>query len=165
MANMNIQSPGIQLADVTMKTESGVITRSVKSISLRLLVNRLASPEGNVDSDLMTDFLNSYRFFAHPIDVMRLIIVRYLNCFVVGPDSDESESSDSEEGDCSTHEGDDKYLIINGWRKTNVSDNGTPTSKGTPNLAKKTFTQRCRAGAERWSHHSTARDEHYQVLD
>ncbi|KAJ1945318.1 cell division cycle- protein [Kickxella alabastrina] len=142
MANMNIQSAGIQLADVTMKTESGVITRSVKSISLRLLVNRLASPEGNVDSDLMTDFLNSYRFFAHPIDVMRLIIVRYLNCFVVGPDSDESESSDSEEGDCSTHEGDDKYLIINGWRKTNVSDNGTPTSKGTPNLAKKTFTQR-----------------------
>ncbi|KAJ1847514.1 hypothetical protein LPJ73_004235, partial [Coemansia sp. RSA 2703] len=120
LANMSVHSTGIQLADVTMKTDSGIITRSVKSISLRLLVNRLASPEGNVDSDLMTDFLNSYRFFAHPIDVMRLIIVRYLNCFIVDSETDESEAStDAEDGDgASGHESGEKYLTINGWRKT-----------------------------------------------
>ncbi|KAJ1802489.1 hypothetical protein LPJ56_007187, partial [Coemansia sp. RSA 2599] len=136
------------LIDVTMKTETGVITRSIKSISLRLLVNRLASPEGNVDSDLMTDFLNSYRFFAHPIDVMRLIIVRYLNCFVVEPTGDEIESSS--DGDDSTNrdssstsssgcdDGDDKFLTINGWCKAAVEsgDEAPPSaakaeSKGT----------------------------------
>ncbi|KAJ2637206.1 hypothetical protein GGF40_002516 [Coemansia sp. RSA 1286] len=123
LANISVHSTGIQLADVTMKTETGVITRSIKSISLRLLVNRLASPEGNVDSDLMTDFLNSYRFFAHPIDVMRLIIVRYLNCFVVEPSGDEIESgsdADDTESSISSSQGDseDKYLTINGWCKT-----------------------------------------------
>ncbi|KAJ1725344.1 hypothetical protein LPJ53_000476 [Coemansia erecta] len=132
LANMSVYSTGIQLADVTMKTDSGVITRSVKSISLRLLVNRLASPEGNVDSDLMTDFLNSYRFFAHPIDVMRLIIVRYLNCFVVEPETDESEAStDAEEGDsASVHESGDKYLTINGWRKTAESGDESHSVSG-----------------------------------
>ncbi|KAJ2606583.1 cell division cycle- protein [Coemansia sp. RSA 1722] len=123
LANISVHSTGIQLADVTMKTETGVITRSIKSISLRLLVNRLASPEGNVDSDLMTDFLNSYRFFAHPIDVMRLIIVRYLNCFVVEPSGDEIESgsdADDTESSNSSSQGDseDKCLTINGWCKT-----------------------------------------------
>ncbi|KAJ2725960.1 hypothetical protein GGI07_000888 [Coemansia sp. Benny D115] len=113
-------SAGIQLADVTMKTESGVITRSVRNITLRLLVNRLASPEGNVDSDLMTDFLNSYRFFAHPIDVMRLIIVRYLNCFVTETEIDDSESSGAEDPDSSSREG-DTYLTMKDWCKNNNS--------------------------------------------
>ncbi|KAJ2786767.1 hypothetical protein GGI15_001259 [Coemansia interrupta] len=140
LANMSVHSAGIQLADVTMKTDSGVITRSVKSISLRLLVNRLASPEGNVDSDLMTDFLNSYRFFAHPIDVMRLIIVRYLNCFVVDPETDESEAStDAESGDgASVHENSDKYLTINGWRKTAESGDESLSVSG---VARETATR------------------------
>ncbi|KAJ2092205.1 hypothetical protein IW138_001272 [Coemansia sp. RSA 986] len=120
-ANMQNHSFTNQLADVTMKTESGLITRSVKCVSLRVLVNRLASPEGNVDSDLMTDFLNSYRFFAHPIDVMRLIVVRYLNCFDNGAIGDEIESSDADDAD-STSESDSKYLTINGWRN-NCSSN------------------------------------------
>ncbi|KAJ2453715.1 hypothetical protein EV183_002014 [Coemansia sp. RSA 2336] len=109
--------PGHNLADVTMKTEGGTITRSIKCISLRLLVNRLASPEGNVDSDLMTDFLNSYRFFAHPIDVMRLIIIRYMNCFAVtAEDSDSSDAGDADADD-DDDENDCKFLTINGWRK------------------------------------------------
>ncbi|KAJ2550093.1 hypothetical protein EV175_004197 [Coemansia sp. RSA 1933] len=127
-ANMQIHSFTNQLADVTMKTESGLITRSVKCVSLRVLVNRLASPEGNVDSDLMTDFLNSYRFFAHPIDVMRLIIVRYLNCFDNDAISNEIESSDADDAD-SSNESDSKYLTINGW-KSNCNGNGT-SSLGT----------------------------------
>ncbi|KAJ2855268.1 cell division cycle- protein [Coemansia erecta] len=151
LANMPAHSAGIQLTDVTMKTETGIITRSIKSISLRLLVNRLASPEGNVDSDLMTDFLNSYRFFAHPIDVMRLIIVRYLNCFVVEPtgeeiesssDADHSESSStrssSSSGGGGSHDnGDDKFLTINGWCKTADSgDEALPvTAKSKPKSA------------------------------
>ncbi|KAJ2852424.1 hypothetical protein IWW36_000311 [Coemansia brasiliensis] len=114
--------PGHNLADVTMKTEGGTITRSIKCISLRLLVNRLASPEGNVDSDLMTDFLNSYRFFAHPIDVMRLIIIRYMNCFAVSAeDGDYSDTGDAEDADDDGDDNDDgecKFLTINGWRKT-----------------------------------------------
>ncbi|KAJ2845386.1 hypothetical protein GGI22_006574, partial [Coemansia erecta] len=121
-ANMQIHSSTNQLADVTMKTESGLITRSVKCVSLRVLVNRLASPEGNVDSDLMTDFLNSYRFFSHPIDVMRLIIVRYLNCFDNGTVGDEIESSDLDDAD-SNGESDSKYVTINGWRDI-YNDNG-----------------------------------------
>ncbi|KAJ1857282.1 hypothetical protein LPJ76_001859 [Coemansia sp. RSA 638] len=112
VANAQALSPSHHLADVTMKTESGTITRSIKSISLRLLVNRLASPEGNADSDLMTDFLNSYRFFAHPIDVMRLIIIRYMNCFATAADDD---SDTSEAGDAD--DDDEKFLTINGWRK------------------------------------------------
>ncbi|KAJ2783898.1 cell division cycle- protein [Coemansia javaensis] len=122
-------APSHQLADVTMKTESGTITRSLKSISLRLLVNRLASPEGNADSDLLTDFLSAYRFFAHPIDVMRLVIVRYLNCFAAGADDPAADGADSgNDNDDGTDEGgsgdddddddddDDRYLTINGWR-------------------------------------------------
>ncbi|KAJ2537395.1 hypothetical protein IWW43_000004 [Coemansia sp. RSA 1935] len=111
-ASAQALSPSHHLADVTMKTEGGTITRSIKSISLRLLVNRLASPEGNADSDLMTDFLNSYRFFAHPIDVMRLIIIRYMNCFATAADDD---SDTSEAGDAD--DDDEKFLTINGWRK------------------------------------------------
>ncbi|KAJ1934670.1 hypothetical protein FBU59_005628, partial [Linderina macrospora] len=97
-------SGGSQLIEMSMKTESGTITRCVKSMSLRLLVNRLASPEGNVDSDLLTDFLNSYRFFAHPIDVMRLLIVRYLNCFAPYSSTQHADDGDddvpSEEESC-----------------------------------------------------------------
>ncbi|KAJ1743390.1 hypothetical protein LPJ68_000992 [Coemansia sp. RSA 1086] len=111
--------PGHNLADVTMKTEGGTITRSIKCISLRLLVNRLASPEGNVDSDLMTDFLNSYRFFAHPIDVMRLIIIRYMNCFAVtAEDGDSSDAGDADADDDDDDDSECKFLTINGWRKT-----------------------------------------------
>ncbi|KAJ2739075.1 hypothetical protein H4R23_000717 [Coemansia sp. Cherry 401B] len=115
-ANAQALSPSHHLADVTMKTEGGTITRSIKCISLRLLVNRLASPEGNVDSDLMTDFLNSYRFFAHPIDVMRLIIIRYMNCFATasGDDSGNSSEADAEDDDS-------KFLTINGWRRCEKS--------------------------------------------
>ncbi|KAJ1900457.1 hypothetical protein LPJ81_003939, partial [Coemansia sp. IMI 209127] len=121
-ANMQIHSFTNQLADVTMKTESGLITRSVKCVSLRVLVNRLASPEGNVDSDLMTDFLNSYRFFSHPIDVMRLIIVRYLNCFDNGTIGDEIESSDLDDADSNS-----KYLTINGWQDIYSGNGASPT--------------------------------------
>ncbi|KAJ1733475.1 hypothetical protein LPJ61_001538 [Coemansia biformis] len=113
-------APSHQLADVTMKTESGTITRSLKSISLRLLVNRLASPEGNVDSDLLTDFLNSYRFFAHPIDVMRLIVIRYLNCFAASTEVDSADGSDAEDDE--DEDEDDKYLTINGWRSAAPGD-------------------------------------------
>ncbi|KAJ2823647.1 hypothetical protein IWW50_003688, partial [Coemansia erecta] len=120
MTNAQALSPSHHLADVTMKTEGGTITRSIKSISLRLLVNRLASPEGNVDSDLMTDFLNSYRFFAHPIDVMRLIIIRYMNCFALSADDD----SDLSEADDADDDDDDKFLTINGWRKCGKQQGG-----------------------------------------
>ncbi|KAJ2642752.1 hypothetical protein GGF44_001495, partial [Coemansia sp. RSA 1694] len=113
---LSMHTAGTQLADVTMRTESGVITRSIKCMSLRLLVNRLASPEGNVDSDLMTDFLNSYRFFAHPIDVMRLIIARYLNCFATGAPGDDTEDSEADDVESCVHDGDAKLLTINGWR-------------------------------------------------
>ncbi|KAJ2678063.1 cell division cycle- protein [Coemansia spiralis] len=126
-ANMQMHSFTHQLADVTMKTESGVITRSVKCISLRLLVNRLASPEGNVDSDLMTDFLNSYRFFAHPIDVMRLIIVRYLNCFVISIADEDGETSDADDAE-SNGESESKYLTINGWRNRGGASSNTDSS-------------------------------------
>ncbi|PIA13892.1 hypothetical protein COEREDRAFT_17280, partial [Coemansia reversa NRRL 1564] len=107
-SNIHTQSSGHNLADVTMRTGSGTITRSIKFISLRLLVNRLASPEGNVDSDLLTDFLNGYRFFAHPIDVMRLIIIRYLNCFATNAAADDVDDSTTEETE-------DKCFLINGW--------------------------------------------------
>ncbi|KAJ1955712.1 hypothetical protein GGI12_005492, partial [Dipsacomyces acuminosporus] len=117
-------STGFQLSDVSMRTESGMVTRSVKSMSLRLLVNRLASPEGNVDSELMTDFLNSYRFFAHPIDFMRLIIVRYLNCFSTDFPSDDTDASDADEADQDGAESDGDHLTINGWR--NNSDHASP---------------------------------------
>ncbi|KAJ2417174.1 hypothetical protein GGI10_000397 [Coemansia sp. RSA 2530] len=136
-----MHAAGSQLAEVTMRTESGVITRSIKYMSLRLLVNRLASPEGNVDSDLMTDFLNSYRFFAHPIDVMRLIIARYLNCFATGVLGDDTEDSEVDDAEASAHDGDDKFLTINGWRDNHNNDAsasssdraGHPTgSKGEP---------------------------------
>ncbi|KAJ2757079.1 hypothetical protein GGI19_000320 [Coemansia pectinata] len=119
---LSMHTAGTQLADVTMRTESGVITRSIKYMSLRLLVNRLASPEGNVDSDLMTDFLNSYRFFAHPIDVMRLIIARYLNCFATGAPGDDTEDSEVDDAEASAHDGDDKFLTINGWRDNPSND-------------------------------------------
>ncbi|KAJ2062664.1 hypothetical protein GGI17_002272 [Coemansia sp. S146] len=119
---LSMHTAGTQLADVTMRTESGVITRSIKYMSLRLLVNRLASPEGNVDSDLMTDFLNSYRFFAHPIDVMRLIVARYLNCFATGAPGDDTEDSEIDDAEASAHDGDDKFLTINGWRDNPSND-------------------------------------------
>ncbi|KAJ2832179.1 hypothetical protein FBU31_002129, partial [Coemansia sp. 'formosensis'] len=120
---LSMHAAGTQLAEVTMRTESGVITRSIKYMSLRLLVNRLASPEGNVDSDLMTDFLNSYRFFAHPIDVMRLIIARYLNCFATGAPGDDTEDSEADDAEVGTHDGDDRFLTINGWRDHTSNDN------------------------------------------
>ncbi|KAJ2686537.1 hypothetical protein GGH99_003459 [Coemansia sp. RSA 1285] len=129
-ANVHTHSFTNQLADVTMKTESGLITRSVKCVSLRVLVNRLASPEGNVDSDLLTDFLNSYRFFAHPLDVMRLIVVRYLNCFDNGDAGNDAEGSEVEEAG-STSESDCKYLTINGWRSK--PNNANTASSGGPN--------------------------------
>ncbi|KAJ2732234.1 hypothetical protein IW152_003954 [Coemansia sp. BCRC 34962] len=119
---LSMHAAGTQLAEVTMRTESGVITRSINYMSLRLLVNRLASPEGNVDSDLMTDFLNSYRFFAHPIDVMRLIIARYLNCFATGSLGDDTEDSEVDDAEMSAHDGDDKFLTINGWRDNTSID-------------------------------------------
>ncbi|KAJ2402000.1 hypothetical protein GGF41_007636, partial [Coemansia sp. RSA 2531] len=119
---LSMHTAGTQLADVTMRTESGVITRSIKYMSLRLLVNRLASPEGNVDSDLMTDFLNSYRFFAHPIDVMRLIIARYLNCFATGAPGEDTEDSEVDDAEASAHDSDDKFLTINGWRDSPSND-------------------------------------------
>ncbi|KAJ2746354.1 hypothetical protein GGI20_001414 [Coemansia sp. BCRC 34301] len=119
---LSMHATGTQLADVTMRTESGVITRSIKCMSLRLLVNRLASPEGNADSDLMTDFLNSYRFFAHPIDVMRLIIARYLNCFATGTLGDDTDDSEVDDAESCVHDGDAKFLTINGWRDNAGSD-------------------------------------------
>ncbi|KAJ2105176.1 hypothetical protein GGI16_002464 [Coemansia sp. S142-1] len=122
---LSMHTAGTQLADVTMRTESGVITRSIKYMSLRLLVNRLASPEGNVDSDLMTDFLNSYRFFAHPIDVMRLIIARYLNCFATGAPGEDTEDSEVDDAEASAHDSDDKFLTINGWRDSPSNDAST----------------------------------------
>ncbi|KAJ2695866.1 hypothetical protein H4R19_005800, partial [Coemansia spiralis] len=120
VAGAQMLTPSHQLADVTMKTESGSITRSLKSISLRMLVNRLASPEGNVDSDLLTDFLNSYRFFAHPIDVMRLVVVRYLNCFAARADADSSDGSDADDND--DDDGDSRFLTINGWHSSTPQD-------------------------------------------
>ncbi|KAJ1944128.1 hypothetical protein EC988_006064, partial [Linderina pennispora] len=140
-------SGGSQLIEMTMKTESGTITRCVKSMSLRLLVNRLASPEGNVDSDLLTDFLNSYRFFAHPIDVMRLLIVRYLNCFA--PCSSHYDDGSDDDGDDSSFEEDGcRFLTINGWktrmpqeadsvRDSKPSSPSTSCSRELPPLARK----------------------------
>ncbi|ORX70843.1 ras GEF [Linderina pennispora] len=140
-------SSGSQLIEMTMKTESGTITRCIKSMSLRLLVNRLASPEGNVDSDLLTDFLNSYRFFAHPIDVMRLLIVRYLNCFA--PCSSQYGDGSDDDGDDSSFEEDGcRFLTINGWktrmpqeadsvRDSKPSSPSTSCSRELPPLARK----------------------------
>ncbi|KAJ2081859.1 hypothetical protein H4R24_002016 [Coemansia sp. RSA 988] len=134
-SNMHTHSSGHHLADVTMRTGSGTITRSIKSISLRLLVNRLASPEGNVDSDLLTDFLNAYRFFAHPIDVMRLIIIRYLNCFAANAGTEDADDS-------ATEETEDKCLLINGWRSNACKGAGdgvkqpATSSRGLPPLGR-----------------------------
>ncbi|KAJ2006484.1 hypothetical protein GGI04_001864, partial [Coemansia thaxteri] len=130
--NLPMHTAGHQLADVTMKTEVGLITRSIKCISLRLLVNRLASPEGNVDSDLLTDFLNSYRFFAHPIDVMRLIIVRYLNCFAASTSADETEDSESDDCNGSANDADPMFLTINGWRSSAKCDTASSSDQAAP---------------------------------
>ncbi|KAJ1966756.1 hypothetical protein IWQ62_002269 [Dispira parvispora] len=53
--------------------------RTLKAASLRALVYRLASP---VESDMvfMNDFLRGFRFVAHPLDVLRLLVVRYFHC-------------------------------------------------------------------------------------
>ncbi|KAJ2806279.1 hypothetical protein H4R20_001747 [Coemansia guatemalensis] len=134
-SNTHTHSSGHHLADVTMRTGTGTITRSIKSISLRLLVNRLASPEGNVDSDLLTDFLNAYRFFAHPIDVMRLIIIRYLNCFATSSAAEDADDSAAEEAE-------DKCPLINGWRSNTCKSAGdgakqpATSSRGLPPLAR-----------------------------
>ncbi|KAJ1916077.1 cell division cycle- protein [Mycoemilia scoparia] len=53
----------------------------LKAASLRVMVHWLASPLGDVDSEYIKTFLASYRFFAHPVDLLRLLIVRYVNCF------------------------------------------------------------------------------------
>ncbi|KAJ2163034.1 hypothetical protein GGF46_000220 [Coemansia sp. RSA 552] len=146
-SNMQMLSPNHHLAEVTMSTESGTITRSIKCISLRLLVNRLASPEGNVDSDLMTDFLNSYRFFAHPLDVMRLIIIRYLNCFACGTGEDDTEGSEADDSE--------KCLTINGWRSKSCrsdsasvvgKDTGSDTRQQLPPISSKTLPPLVRSG-------------------
>ncbi|KAJ1651047.1 hypothetical protein IWQ61_008294 [Dispira simplex] len=53
--------------------------RTLKAASLRALVYRLASP---LESDMvfMNDFLRGFRFVAHPLDVLRLLVVRYFHC-------------------------------------------------------------------------------------
>ncbi|KAK9766316.1 hypothetical protein K7432_004692 [Basidiobolus ranarum] len=50
----------------------------VRASSLRYLVRMLAC-EGQNDPNFMVDFLRTYRYFADPLDVARLLIIRYLN--------------------------------------------------------------------------------------
>ncbi|KAJ1680378.1 cell division cycle- protein [Spiromyces aspiralis] len=53
----------------------------LKSVSLRVMVYWLAQSSGDADSEYINVFLSSYRFFAHPVDLLRLLIVRYINCY------------------------------------------------------------------------------------
>ncbi|KAJ1977159.1 hypothetical protein H4R33_006275 [Dimargaris cristalligena] len=59
--------------------KGGKPRRHLKAASLRALVFRLASPH-ETDIEFMNDFLRGFRFLAHPVDVLRLLIVRYLHC-------------------------------------------------------------------------------------
>ncbi|KAJ1921125.1 hypothetical protein IWQ60_006842 [Tieghemiomyces parasiticus] len=63
--------------EVLIKT--GRPRRLLKAASLRALVFRLASPH-ETDIEFMNDFLRGFRFLAHPVDVLRLLVVRYLHC-------------------------------------------------------------------------------------
>ncbi|KAJ1979633.1 hypothetical protein H4R34_002746 [Dimargaris verticillata] len=62
------------------------LRRVVKAASLRALVFRLASSH-ETDIEFMNDFLRGYRFLAHPVDVLRLLVVRYLHCTYSRPEN------------------------------------------------------------------------------
>ncbi|KAJ1978034.1 hypothetical protein H4R35_002067 [Dimargaris xerosporica] len=64
----------------------GRLRRVVKAASLRALVFRLASSH-ETDIEFMNDFLRGYRFLAHPVDVLRLLVVRYLHCTYSRPEN------------------------------------------------------------------------------
>ncbi|ORY03532.1 ras GEF [Basidiobolus meristosporus CBS 931.73] len=62
--------------EVILESQTG--KAMVRASSLRYLVKMLAC-EGQNDPNYIIDFLRTYRYFADPLDVARLLIVRYLN--------------------------------------------------------------------------------------
>ncbi|KAK9728905.1 Son of sevenless 1 [Basidiobolus ranarum] len=62
--------------EVILESQTG--KAMVRASSLRYLVRMLAC-EGQNDPNYIMDFLRTYRYFADPLDVTRLLIIRYLN--------------------------------------------------------------------------------------
>lgn len=58
------------------KTQSGKLT--VKKGTLFSLVSLLISQESVADPDYLNDILTTYRYFSNPIDVCRILVLRYM---------------------------------------------------------------------------------------
>lgn len=61
------------------KSISGKMT--VKKGSLLSLVGLLISQESVADPDYLKDMLSTYRYYSHPIDICRILIIRYMEIY------------------------------------------------------------------------------------
>ncbi|KAI8824055.1 ras guanine nucleotide exchange factor domain-containing protein [Fimicolochytrium jonesii] len=98
-----VVQPHVDLRPKFLSSHSMLTTENINGkltvVSGRLpdLVQVLAS-EGTTDAEYIVDFLTTYRYFADPVDVARLLIMRYVTVGGDPPISAESETEAEEEG-------------------------------------------------------------------
>ncbi|PVU87454.1 hypothetical protein BB561_006323 [Smittium simulii] len=71
---------GKNAVDYTTDSYREILYSNCKGLSLWAFILNLTDKSGRPSTQMINKLLSSFRFFIHPIDLLRLLIVRYLNC-------------------------------------------------------------------------------------